>query len=79
MPFLDRIELSQVKGMANQRVYDEVAALQELGLVDSVGHGTPLLPPTRRFYVTRAGLEWLVRTMRVDLDRLLRLGRLWEQ
>ena len=82
MPFLDRIELSQVSRKPNQRVYDDVAVLQEKGLVDSVGHGTPLLTPTRRFYVTKAGLGWLACVMRMDLEKLLRtfpVSRRWQR
>lgn len=59
MPFLDRIELSQVAGEANQRVYEEIADLEELGVVAWVKHGSSLLAPTRRYHLTRKGVEWL--------------------
>ncbi len=59
MPFLDRIELASVSGWSRGSVYESVAELEADGLVESVGHGSVLLPHTRRFCVSAAGLERL--------------------
>ncbi len=59
MPFLDRIELAALSGWSRGSVYESVAGLEADGLVESVGHGSVLLPHTRRFCVSAAGLERL--------------------
>ncbi|MDE2778826.1 MAG: helix-turn-helix domain-containing protein [Chloroflexota bacterium] len=82
MPFLDRIELSQVAGDANQRVYEEIADLTELGVVAGVSHGSPLLPPARRYYLTRKGVEWLADINGVSEEEALRrypVSRRWQR
>ena len=56
MPFLDRIELAALSGWSRGSVYESVAELEADGLVESVGHGSVLLPHTRRFCVSAAGL-----------------------
>ncbi len=82
MPFLDRIELSHVSGEANQRVYEELADLQEIGVVDCVAHGSPLLAPTRRFYLTSKGVEWLADIEGMSVPDALRrypVSRRWQR
>ena len=82
MPFLDRVELSQVAGEANQRVYEEIADLEELGVVAGVSHGSPLLPPTRRYCLTRKGVEWLADVNGVSEGEALRrypVSRRWQR
>ena len=59
MPFLDRLELAALAGRSRGGVYQAVARLEEAGLIDSVPHGTPLLAPTRRYYLTQRGLKAL--------------------
>ena len=59
MPFLDRIELASVSGWSRGSVYESVAELEADGQVESVGHGSAILPHTRRFCVSAAGLERL--------------------
>ena len=70
MPFLDRLELSHISCRANQRVYEDVAVLQETGIVDSVPHATDQLHSTRRFFVTPSGIRWLAQQTGIGLDRV---------
>ena len=56
MPLLDRIELAALSGWSRGSVYESVAGLEADGLVESVGHGSVLLPHTRRFCVSAAGI-----------------------
>ena len=82
MPFLDRIELSQVAGEANQRVYEEIADLEELGVVAGVSHGSPLLAPTRRYHLTLKGVAWLADINGVSQEEALRcypVSRRWQR
>ena len=82
MPFLDRLELSHVMCKPNQRVYEDVSELHEMGLVDSVPHATHHLHSTRRFYLTPNGLGWLARHRGVHLEDLLRaypVSRHWQR
>ena len=82
MPFLDRIELSQVAGEANQRVYEEIADLEELGVVAGVSHGSQLLATTRRYHVTRKGVAWLADIEGLSEGEVLRrypVSRRWQR
>lgn len=72
MPFLDRLELVSISGWSRGAVYGSVAKLERLGLAGSVRHSTPLIAPTRRFYLTTAGLELLARVENVATGDLLR-------
>ena len=51
MPFLDRLEMAALTGMSRGGVYEAAARLEDAGLIDSVPHATPLLAPTRRYYL----------------------------
>ena len=72
MPFLDRLELAAVSGVPDRSAYRAVAALEREGLAASVPHSTVLLPYTRRFYLTVAGLRHLARYEDIALDDLIR-------
>ncbi|MDE2867299.1 MAG: hypothetical protein OXN91_01525, partial [Chloroflexota bacterium] len=48
MPYLDRLELAAVAGMADRAAYHIVADLERQGLVASLAHATDLLRTTRR-------------------------------
>ena len=72
MPFVDRLELAAVSGVADRSAYDAVAALERRGLAASVPHATGLLRTTRRFHLTAQGIHLLASLERVDLDQLLR-------
>ena len=72
MPLLDRLELAAVSGAADRTTYDAVDALEREGLAASIPHATDLLRPTRRFFLTTAGLSWLAAREEVGLDEILR-------
>ena len=59
MPLLDRLEMVAVSGWSRGGVYRAVPRLKDAGLIASVPHGTELIPPTRRFHLTAAGLRRL--------------------
>ncbi len=59
MPFLDRLELAALAGRSRGGVYEAAARLEDAGLTSSVPHGTPLLAPTRRYYLTGQGVNSL--------------------
>ena len=59
MPFLDRMEMAALSGWSGGGVYRAVGRLEDAGLIASVPHGTELIPPTRRFHLTAAGLRRL--------------------
>ena len=72
MPFIDRLEAVAVSGRSRGAVYGSVEALEKAGLADSVPHASELIPPTRRFCLTAAGLRRLAREEGMSLDELLR-------
>ena len=72
MPFLDRLELAALAGRSRGGVYEAVGRLEDAGLIASVPHGTPLLAPTRRHYLTRQGVNALALEEARPVDRLLR-------
>ena len=71
-PFTDRLDLVYLSGWSRGSVYEGIDRLRAAGLVSSVPHATPLLPPTRRFHVTAAGLNVLARLNGTSVDDLLR-------
>ena len=72
MPFLDRLELVAISGWSRDTVYRGLRRLEDAGLVAPVPHGTDLIAPTRRFYVTAAGLRALAREEDLPVENLLR-------
>jgi len=62
MPFLDRLEMAAQAGRSRGGVYQAAARLEEIGLAAAVSHGTPLLAPTRRYYLTEKGVNALAET-----------------
>ena len=71
MPFLDRLELAAVAGAPDRSAYNAVAALERQGLVSNLPHATALLPGTRRFFLTSAGLRRLAQVEGITLEQLL--------
>ena len=71
MPFLDRLEMVAVSGRSRGAVYPVVDRLERDGLLRSVPHAAPLIPPTRRYCLTAAGLHRLARDEGVTVDELL--------
>ncbi len=72
MPFLDRLEMAALAGMSRGGVYEAAARLEDAGLIDSVPHATPLLAPTRRYYLTQQGVNALALAKVRPVGRLLR-------
>ena len=72
LPFVDRLELAALTGVADRSAYEAVAALRRRGLADSVQHATGPLRATRRFHLTARGLRLLASSEGVDPDTLLR-------
>ncbi len=71
MPFLDRLEMAAVSGRSRGAVYEAVERMERDGLVASIPHAAPLIPPTRRYYLTAAGLHRLARDAGTTVDELL--------
>ena len=72
MPFLDRLEMVCVSGWSRGAVYPAVESLESQGFVASVPHATDLVPPTRRFCLTAAGIYRLAKDEGMTVDDLLR-------
>ena len=72
MPFLDRLEAAAVSGWSKGAVYNAIEALERDGLASSVRHSSELVPPTRRYSLTTAGLHRLARAEGVAVEELLR-------
>ena len=72
MPFLDRLEMAALVGRSRGGVYQAVARLENAGCTASVPHGTPLLDPTRRYYLTEQGVNALAVVEVRPVSRLLR-------
>jgi len=72
MPFLDRMEMAALAGRSRGGVYQAAARLEETGLAAAVPHGTPLLAPTRRYYLTEQGVNALAVTEVQPVGWLLR-------
>ncbi len=79
MPFLDRLEMVAVSGWSRGAVYGSIEAIEQAGLVASVPHASELIPSTRRYCLTAAGLRRLARDEDVSVDDLLRLQPVSEQ
>ena len=79
MPFLDRLEMASVSGRSRGAVYPVVDRLERDGLVASVPHAAPLIPPTRRYCLTAAGLHRLARDEAMTVDELLSMYPVSEQ
>ena len=82
MPFLDRLELAALTGWSRGAVYDAVSRLEERGMVEAVPHASPLVPPTRRYALTAAGVERLAELDAVPLEGplfLLPVSKQWRR
>ena len=71
MPLLDRLEMAAVSGWSRGAVYEAVARMERDGLVASIPHSSPLIPPTRRYCLATAGLHRLARDEGMTVDELL--------
>ena len=71
-PFADRLDLAARSGWSRGAVYAAMDKLTEGGMADAIPHATPLLPPTRRYWLTAHGLRWLAEHAGIQLEDLLR-------
>ena len=71
MPFLDRLEMAAVSGRSRGAVYEAVRKLESGRLIASVPHASLIIPPTRRYCLTAAGLHRLARYEGITVDELL--------
>ena len=72
MPFLDRLEMVAVSGWSRGSVYTGVHKLEDWGFAASIPHATDLIPPTRRYHLTAAGINRLAEDEGMTLEQLLR-------
>ncbi len=71
-PFADRLDLAALSGWSRGAVYAGMDRLQERGMVDAIPHASPLLPPTKRYYLTAHGLRRLAEVEGTAFEDLLR-------
>ena len=71
LPFLDRLELASVSGWSRGAVYRAVSGLEQREMACAIPHASPLVPPTRRYCLTAAGLRRLAESEETALDELL--------
>jgi len=71
-PFADRLDLAALSGWSRGAAYAAMDRLAERGMVSAILHASPLLPPTRRYYLTARGLEELAELENFPPDGLLR-------
>ena len=71
-PFCDRLDLTALTGWSTRAVYTAATRLEERGLVASLAHATDLIPPTRRFHLTAAGVRVLAPELDLEVEELLR-------
>ena len=79
MPFIDRLEAAAVSGWSRGAVFDAAGSLERQGLAVSLPHASEVVPPTRRYGLTAAGLHRLARAEGMTVDELLRLYPVSEQ
>ena len=73
-PFADRIELAALTGWAPSGVYRQMASMEQVGLVEHLAHATTLIPTTRRYCLTAAGVRQLAEC---DGEQVVRQLRSW--
>ncbi len=71
LPLLDRLELAALSGWSRSAVYRAVESLEGERLVQPVAHASDLIPPTRRYTLTAAGLRRLAESEGINAERLL--------
>ena len=70
-PFCDRLDLAALSGWSQRAVYTATAHLKDEGFAASLPHATDLIPPTRRFHLTAAGVRRLALELDLEVDELL--------
>ncbi len=70
-PFADRLDLAALSGWSRGAVYAAMDRLTEGGMASAIPHAAPLLPPTRRYFLTVEGLAEVADLEKVSQDVLL--------
>ena len=81
-PLTDRLELAALAGWSHGAAYAAAGRLEAAGLAASLPHATGLIPPTRRYLLTDAGLRRLASGEGASVEALLRtrpLSRHWRR
>ncbi len=81
-PLADRLELAAFSGWSHGATYAAAGRLEAAGLATSLPHATDLIPPTRRFLLTDAGLWRLASVTGESVEELLGrrpLSRHWRR
>ncbi len=81
-PLADRLELAALSGWSHGAAYAAAGRLEGAGLAASLPHASELIPPTRRFLLTDAGLRRLASGEGVSVEELLRtrpVSRHWRR
>ena len=81
-PLADRLELAALSGWSHGAAYAAAERLEAAGLAASLPHATDLIPSTRRFLLTDAGLRRLASGVGVSVEELLRtrpVSRHWRR
>ena len=73
-PFADRLELAALSGWSQSAVYRQMSSLEQSSLVEHLAHATTLLPTTRRYCLTAAGVRQLAEC---DGEQVVRQLRSW--
>ena len=71
MPFMDRLEMVAVSGYSRGMVYEVMRRLEDEALAASVPHAADLVPPTRRYFITGAGIGSLAEVEDAGVDEML--------
>jgi len=82
LPLADRLELAACSDWSERAVYQRLAGLRESGLVEDLTHASELIRPTRRFLLTRDGIEQLALNLGRSREAVLRdypVSERWRQ
>ena len=72
MPLLDRMELAAVSGRSTSFVYERIKVLESEGLASNVPHGSALITPTKRYFLSAEGLNGIAKITGTTTATLLR-------
>lgn len=81
-PFADPLEMSALWEIPHRSLYDALSFLHQDALVQSVPHATQLIPPTKRYALTAAGVRRLADETGKEVAELLRslpLSAQWQR
>ncbi len=71
MPLLDRLELAAVCGVSEGLAHNALASLKKQKLIGFARHASPLTESTRRYFLTKAGVQQLAAKNEVSHSEIL--------